>query len=363
MQYADYARYARQLVLPGFGPQAQQKLAQARVLVVGAGGLGCPLLQYLAAAGVGTIGIADGDVVDASNLHRQILYGDADVGKPKAQTARQKLLAQNPHVQVNTHAEHLTQANALAIIGGYDLVADGSDNFATRYLVNDACVLLGKPLVHGSVYQYEGQLAVFNHPAGSGPNYRCLYPTPPAADSMPNCAEAGVLGVLPGIIGAMMAQECIKLVTGIGDTLAGRWLVYDGLTGTQRTYAVTRDPHNVLFKAGFDFAAQDYADTTCALPSELEVSADAFAQLRMQGAWVIDVREPWEHAEANIGGRNVPLTQIDSIAQDVNGPVVLYCKSGARSAAAAHRLRLLTGRTDVVSLRGGLLQYNAVKMQ
>lgn len=362
MQLANYARYARQLVLPGFGPAAQHQLTQARVLVVGAGGLGCPLLQYLAAAGVGTLGIVDADVVDISNLHRQILFGSSDVGQPKALVAKRKLLEHNPSISLQTYPEHLTQANALELLSQYDIVADGTDNFATRYLVNDACVVLGKPLVHGSVYQYEGQLAVFNHPVGVGPNYRCLYPTPPAAESMPNCAEAGVLGVLPGIIGAMMAQECIKLITGIGEPLAPNWLVYDGLAFKFHLYKMEQDPNNILFQPGFDFGGQDYTDTTCATPTALEVDADGLAEMTQRGALLIDVREHWEHAEANIGGRNVPLAEIETLAATVTGAVVLYCKSGARSAAAAHRLRLLTGRNDIASLRGGILQYRAERL-
>ncbi len=230
---AEYARYNRHIIIPEFGLEGQKKLKAAKVLIIGSGGLGSPVLLYLAAAGVGTLGIVDFDIVDDSNLQRQVLFGVNEIGKPKVEAARQRLLSLNPHINIVTYNTQLTSQNALDIIKDYDVVADGTDNFPTRYLVNDACLLLDKPNVYASIFQFEGQLSVFNYvnaKSERGPNYRDLYPTPPPPGLVPNCAEGGVLGVLPGIIVSMEANEVIRIVTGIGETLSGRFFVFDELT-------------------------------------------------------------------------------------------------------------------------------------
>ncbi len=246
---AELARYHRHLALPGFGQAAQQKLKDTRVLVVGVGGLGAPLLSYLVAAGVGTVGLVDFDVVDASNLHRQVLFTEDDVGRTKVEVAAERLRRQNPHVQLQIHNTKLTSDNALAIIREYDIVADGSDNFATRYLVNDACVLLGKVNVYAAIFRFEGQVAVFNYPNDRGersPNYRDLFPQPPLPGTVPSCAEGGVLGVLPGIVGSLQANEVIKVITGLGEPLVGRLFLFDALSLETRTLTIEKHPDNPL---------------------------------------------------------------------------------------------------------------------
>uniref|UniRef100_A0A7C2FV44 Molybdopterin-synthase adenylyltransferase MoeB n=2 Tax=Thermus islandicus TaxID=540988 RepID=A0A7C2FV44_9DEIN len=238
-------RYHRQMILPGVGPEGQERLKGSSVVVVGAGGLGVPVLQYLVAAGVGRVGLVEMDRVELSNLHRQVLYTTEDVGRPKALVAKERLLALNPGVRIDAYPVHLTAANALEILGPYDLLVDASDNFPTRYLVNDAAVLLGKPLVYGAIHQFEGQVAVFHHPTeegGRGPCYRCLFPRPPAPGAVPSCAEAGVFGVLPGTVGALMAAEALKLLLGIGKPLAGYLLLYEALEATFRKVRVRRNP-------------------------------------------------------------------------------------------------------------------------
>ncbi|HGY09865.1 MAG TPA: molybdopterin-synthase adenylyltransferase MoeB [Oceanithermus profundus] len=233
-------RYARHMILPEVGPEGQARLKAASVLVVGAGGLGSPLLMYLAAAGVGRIGIVEDDVVDLSNLQRQVLYGTADVGRPKAEAAAERLAALNPHVRVEAHPHRLTSENALELFGSYDVIVDASDNFPTRYLVNDAAVLTDKPLVYGAIHRFDGQVSVFHHQGG--PCYRCLFPKPPKPGSVPSCAQAGVFGVLPGVVGSLMATEVLKLLLGIGRPLSGRLLLYDGLEAEFRELKVARDP-------------------------------------------------------------------------------------------------------------------------
>lgn len=261
----DRERYHRHLLLPEVGEAGQLELAGARVLVVGAGGLGCPVLQYLGAAGVGTLGIVDDDVVDRSNLQRQILHDDARVGDPKVDSARDALRRQNPRVDVRTFAERLTSANVERILEGFDLVVDGSDNFATRYLVNDACVKLGKPCVHGSIYRFEGQVSVFwpARPGDPGPCYRCLYPEPPPAELAPSCAEAGVLGVLPGVVGLLEAIEAIKLIVGMGEPLVGRMLHYDALGQRFTELKMARDANCVVCAPGVEFPGYVDYDAFC----------------------------------------------------------------------------------------------------
>ncbi len=355
---AETRRYSRHLLLPEVGAAGQLRLKAARVLVVGCGGLGCPVLQYLAAAGVGTLGLLDFDVVDESNLQRQVLYTTADVGRPKALAAAARLGAQNPLVSLVPHQNVLTTANALALLAGYDLVVDCSDNFATRYLVNDACVVLGKPLVYGAIFKFDGQVAVFNYQ--NGPTYRCLYPAPPAPGEAPSCAEIGVLGVLPGLVGTLQATEVLKIIVGIGDVLSGRLLVIDALGmrfQTLRFAAVSAQQQRTALEA--DYAAFCGEAPPDALPAP-EISA---AELRAwqasgQPLQLLDVREPHEHARGHIGGRLVPLGQLAGAlgALPADVPTVVHCASGTRSQRAA-RLLLENGFREVYSLRGGLAEW------
>ncbi len=357
-------RFARQLILPGFGPEAQRRLAEAHVVVVGAGGLGCPALLYLAAAGVGTLTVVDGDVVAESNLHRQVLYGPSDVGRPKAQVAAERLLALGA-AEVHPIARHLVPETALALLAPATVVVDGSDNFATRYLVNDASVLLGKPLVWGTVYQYQGQYSVFNAPpfvpgtSPQAPNLRCLFPEQPAAESIPSCAEAGVLGPVAGHIGTQLALAAIRLLTGIGAPASGRLVAFDGLSGATDTFALPPDPANPLFTGAITaLAPERYADASCP-PIARGLSPGEFDVYRaLPTTQLIDVREPWEHAAAHLGGRLIPLGSLPSEAHSLDParPVVLYCQRGARSLAAAHQLAA-QGFTDLFHLVGGLEGY------
>ncbi|MPR34721.1 molybdopterin-synthase adenylyltransferase MoeB [Salmonirosea aquatica] len=358
---AEQSYYQRQLSLPELGPQGQQKLRDARVLVVGAGGLGCPALTYLAAAGVGTIGIADFDRVEVSNLHRQILFTVADVGRLKAEVAAERLHLLNPYSKMITYLEGLNRGNALDIVGEYDLVVDGSDNFPTRYLVNDACVLLDKPLVFGSIYKFEGQVSVFNYQRG--PTYRCLYPTPPNEGEVPNCAEIGVLGVLPGIVGSLQAVEAIKIITGLGEVLSGKILLYDALRASFQTFRFTPRPES----RNFTSLQQDYG-TTCTLPAVglEEIEFEALEQILQQltPPILIDVREPVEFERFNVGGTNWPLRTLSQRLSELQGltDVILCCQSGVRSRKAyellstalpTHRFRHLkggVGRIELTSL-------------
>ena len=338
-------RYSRHLLLPELGAAGQLKLKNARVLVIGAGGLGCPVLQYLTAAGVGTLGICDGDTVATSNLQRQILFATSDVGQPKAAAAIARLRDQNPLVSFREHADFLTTENALGWINDYDVVVDGSDNFATRYLVNDACVMLGKPLVSGSIYQFDGQVSVFN--LGDGPTYRCLYPDP---SDLPPCAEAGVLGVLPGITGCLMANEVIKLVTGIGEVLSGRLLTVNALSLQFRTFGITTDgtnKHITQLPQGLP---------VCAGPVPEITYPEYLALLRQYPDLpLIDVRDPDEAARRTLGGRLIPLAHL--LAQPTlipaGQPVVIHCQSGGRSRKAVDFLRE-QGFDQVMSLAGGI---------
>ncbi|MBU6120194.1 molybdopterin-synthase adenylyltransferase MoeB [Hymenobacter siberiensis] len=357
---AETNRYSRHLLLPEIGPAGQQKLKAARVLVVGCGGLGCPVLQYLAAAGVGTLGLLDFDTVDDSNLQRQVLYATADVGRPKAVAAAEKLRAQNPFIVLQPHQVVLSAANALALFAEYDVVVDCSDNFATRYLVSDACVVLGKPLVFGAIFKFEGQVSVFNYQ--NGPTYRCLHPVPPAPGDAPNCAEIGVLGVLPGLIGTMQANEALKIILEIGEVLSGRLLLVDALSMRFQTIRFQPVAANQQLTA----LAPDYAAFCGEAPLDAaparapEISADELKDWQASG-WplqLLDVREPHEHARRSIGGQLVPLgqlaAQLAGFESDV--PVVVHCASGVRSQKAA-QLLLANGFAEVYSLRNGLADY------
>lgn len=365
---AEYARYNRHIIIPEFGLEGQKKLKAAKVLVVGSGGLGSPVLLYLAAAGVGTIGIIDFDVVDDSNLQRQVLFGIEAIGKPKVDAAKQRLESLNPHINIITYNTQLTSENALDIIKDYDVVADGTDNFPTRYLVNDACVLLGKPNVYASIFQFEGQVSVFNYVNAKGergPNYRDLYPTPPPPGMVPNCAEGGVLGVLPGIIGTLQSNEVIKVITGIGDTLSGRFFVFDALTFESRTFNIRRNENNPVNGKNPSITKLIDYEQFCGMKaverSIKEITVDEFNEWKSNGEdiQVIDVREPSEYEEVNIGGNLIPLATVsDNAAKiDRNKKVVVHCRLGGRSAKAIRELEEKFGFTNLYNLKGGIVAY------
>jgi adenylyltransferase/sulfurtransferase len=345
--------YARQFSLPELGQRGQQKLKQSRVLVIGAGGLGCPILNYLTSAGVGTLGIIDFDRVEISNLHRQVLYTMADVGRPKAEVAAERLRAQNPHVNIQVYTNGIDKDNALKIIADYDLVVDGSDNFPTRYLVNDACVLLDKPLVFGSIYKFEGQVSVFNYQGG--PTYRCLYPTQPNEGEIPNCAEIGVLGILPGVVGSLQAMEAIKLITELGTVLSGKLLVYDALGTSFHTYRfAAREGSRAIT------SLQNNYGTTCALPTEdlVEIDFDELQKQLQETAppFLVDVREPEEFDRFNIGGVNWPLKTLSQHFNELLAypDVVLCCQSGIRSRKAYELLSEVFPNHRFKHLKGGV---------
>jgi adenylyltransferase/sulfurtransferase len=362
----ELARYGRHLALPEVGVAGQRALKGARVALVGAGGLGSPAALYLAAAGVGTLGLVDFDVVDVTNLQRQLLHGTADVGRPKLDSARDRLRDVNPHVHVEGYATRLTAENALEILRDYDLVVDGSDNFATRYLVNDACVLLGKPDVYGSVFRFDGQASVFA--AENGPCYRCLFPEPPPPDAVPNCAEGGVFGVLPGLVGSVQATEALKLLLGVGDPLVGRLLLVDALRGAFRTVAIARDPACPACGTRELRALVDY-DAFCGTPaattrddegSELTPRELAARLRRGDDLDLLDVREPWEWELARIpGARLVPLGQLDAALATLDRAreIVVHCKTGARSARAVRALRE-AGFRRARNLVGGIVRWS-----
>jgi len=342
---SERARYARHLILPEVGEAGQEKLKAASVLVVGAGGLGSPVVLYLAAAGVGRIGLVDFDDVDASNLHRQVLYGTSDVGKPKLDVAKARLQDLNPDITIETHAAALTSDNAMEIIAKYDIVVDGTDNFATRYLVNDACVLLGKPNVYGSIFRFEGQASVFS--AEDGPCYRCLYPEPPPPHLVPSCAEGGVLGVLPGVIGTIQATETIKLIAGIGETLVGRLLLFDALRMSFRTLRLKQQHESHARITGLI----DY-DQFCNPANLHEVT-------ELGDAIVVDVREQYEWDAGHIeGARHIPLGELPNRLNELprDADVVFYCQSGGRSARALDVARD-AGLTRAKHLRGGFAAW------
>lgn len=353
------------MLLGGFGEAGQQKLRQAKVLVAGAGGLGCPALQYLAAAGVGTLGVVDGDTVSLSNLHRQVLYATADVGLPKATCAKTRLQALNPETEIIAFNRRLDAQNALDIIADFDIVIDGTDNFSTRYLVNDACVLLGKTLVYGAVSRFEGQLAVFNYPGdGEAVNYRDLFPRPPAEGEVPDCSEAGVLGVLPGVIGAMQAGEAIKIITGIGRVLANRLLTFDALRNTVYEVTLTPRPGSAALipKDAESLRQTDYERLCGVKDFRFAIdSARLDALLRAKPVDVIDVRELHETpAPGGLGHRRIPLSQwSDHPPAPLHDTVVVVCQSGARSLQAARRLAGVFGPSKTVySLQGGVVEWN-----
>jgi adenylyltransferase/sulfurtransferase len=367
----ELTRYARHLILPEVGEEGQRKLKAARVLCVGAGGLGSPLALYLAAAGVGTLGLVDFDVVDASNLQRQIIHATADIGRRKLDSAAEKLEALNPALNVVKHETRLTSANALEILKDYDVVADGTDNFPTRYLVNDACVLLGKPNAYGSIFRFEGRASVFA--VKDGPCYRCLYPEPPPPGVVPNCAEGGVLGVLPGLIGVIQATETLKIILGKGATLAGRLLLVDALNMSFRELKLNKNPecpvcgdHPSVTRlidydqfCGIGPAVKEERTVKNEVPqitaTELKRRIDAGEEL-----FILDVREPFEYRIANIGGKLIPLNEVPARLNEIDRDreIVVHCKMGGRSQRAAEFLKQ-AGYSRVSNLAGGILAWSS----
>jgi sulfur-carrier protein adenylyltransferase/sulfurtransferase len=361
LSHEEILRYSRHLILPDVGVEGQKKLKAARVLLVGAGGLGSPAALYLAAAGVGTLGLVDFDVVDKTNLQRQILHGTATVGTPKLESARARIEDLNPNVQVETFETRLTSENALDIIRPFDIVADGTDNFPTRYLVNDACVLLGKPNVYGSIFRFEGQASVFY--AKEGPCYRCLYAEPPPPGLVPSCAEGGVLGVLPGIIGSIQAMETIKLILGVGDSLVGRLLLFDALRLEFRELKLEKDPDCPVCGRHPSLTRLIDYEAFCGIAAEptyagAEVSAAALQQELDQGRPLVllDVREPHEYEITHIDGVTfIPLAELPARLKELDdhADVVTYCHHGARSLKALEILKA-AGFAKVRSLQGGI---------
>ena len=369
----ELSRYARHLILPEVGVEGQQKLKAARVLCVGAGGLGSPLALYLAAAGVGTLGLVDFDVVDASNLQRQILHTTGDVGRKKLDSAEEKLAALNPAVHVVKHETMLSSTNAMDILKDYDIVADGTDNFPTRYLVNDACVLLGKPNVYGSVFRFEGQASVFA--TREGPCYRCLYPEPPPPGTVPSCAEGGVLGILPGLIGIIQATEVIKLILGKGEALVGRLLLVDALSMRFRELKLKKNPECPVCGAHPTVTSLIDYQQFCGIVPEASPEAgqettlkNGIPQMTVQelkvrrdrgdDLFVLDVREPYEYQIANIGGTLIPQNEVPRRLAEIdrNREIVVQCRSGGRSQRIAEFLAQ-QGYPNVKNLAGGILAW------
>jgi molybdopterin/thiamine biosynthesis adenylyltransferase/rhodanese-related sulfurtransferase len=371
LNHDEYKRYSRHIIMPEVGLEGQQKLKSGRVLCIGAGGLGSPAALYLAAAGVGTVGIVDFDVVDFSNLQRQIIHGTPDVGRSKLQSARDRLTALNPEIKVETYETALTSKNALDLFKSYDVIVDGTDNFPTRYLVNDACVLLGIPNAYGSIFRFEGQASVFA--TKDGPCYRCLYPEPPPPGLVPSCAEGGVLGVLPGIIGTIQATEAIKLLLGVGEPLIGRFLIYDALRMRFRELKLRKDPDcpvcgthpTVRELIDYDqFCGVAPAQQHAAAPPAAEgfevTSAELKARIdRGEKVFILDVREPQEFQICRIPGSTlIPLGELPQRFRelDQDTDMVVHCKSGVRSARAVNFLRD-QGYARAKNLKGGILNW------
>ena len=345
-------RYQRHILLPEIGMNGQKKLKGAKVLVIGCGGLGCPVLQYLAAAGVGVLGAIDHDIVEENNLQRQILFSTEDAGKPKVFVAKEKLEKYNPFISLTAFNEKLEVFNAIEIIRQFDIIVDCSDNFSTRYLVNDACVILNKPLVSGSIYKFEGQVTVLNYL--NGPTYRCLYPNHPMQDVVSNCSETGVLGTLTGLTGTLMANEAIKIITGMGNVLSGKLLTFNLLLSTFQTFEYKPDPKNKeITKLSGNYNMSCTSEIKQITPQELKEKLS-----RKEPLQIIDVREPDEFLERNIGGTLIPLGQLennlDKIKKDI--PAVLVCRSGVRSMHAA-KILLKNNYNNLFNLKGGLIEY------
>jgi sulfur-carrier protein adenylyltransferase/sulfurtransferase len=364
----EVLRYSRHLIMPEVGMDGQLKLKQAKVLCIGTGGLGAPLGLYLAAAGVGRIGLVDFDVVDSTNLQRQVLFGTSDVGRPKIVAAADRLRNLNPDIQIDTFETHLSSDNALDIMKDYDIIVDGTDNFPTRYLVNDACVLLGKPNVYGSIFRFEGQITIFGYP--DGPCYRCLYPEPPPPGLVPSCAEGGVLGVLPGIVGTIQAAETLKLIIGKGDPLVGRLLLFDALAMKFRELKLRKNPdcpvcgtHPTVTKL------IDYAEFCGIRGEETPVTATNLPEItprelksrldRGDDLFILDVREPHEYQICNIHGHLIPLGELSRRVHELDSSreIVAHCRSGKRSADAVEFLQK-AGFRKIWNLKGGILAWS-----
>lgn len=348
-------RYIRQLQLKEFGPIAQQKLGEARVLVIGAGGLGIPVLQYLNAMGVGTLGVVEQDIVEKSNLHRQVLYHELDIGRPKLVVAIEKLKDQNPETNIIAHDTFLVKENALEIIEAYDLVVDATDNFAARYLVNDSCILLKKPFIYGALHGFEGQLSVFNYQGG--PTYRCLFPSMPNPNEIPNCNEQGVLGVLPGIIGNMQALEVVKIITGVGEVLSGKLLLFNGLSNSFYKIAVPNNLENKHIKSLAEMYEPLYCDPSW------EVSAEELQTILASDNAIklIDVRSKEEFDIFHIPGSiNIPLPELKDLDGEISSETAVYilCQSGIRSLQALHWLKEQGCQNPLYHLTGGLNQFD-----
>ncbi len=363
----EISRYSRQLLLPEIGIKGQEKLKQARVLVIGAGGLGCPVLLYLAAAGVGNIGIVDFDLVDESNLQRQIVFDVSDIGKQKTEIAKAKLQKQNPFVEIDIFNTKLSTENALDIFSAYDIIIDGTDNFATRYLVNDACYLLKKILISGSIFRFEGQVVVFDFRKENAPTYRCLFPSPPAAHLAPSCSVAGVIGVLPGIIGTLMANETIKISTGIGEILTGKLLVMDVLNMHFQTLEFERNMEavNAIPKTEIEFKKMDYEYFCGSKTKDIssnEISVDELLNLisSNENIQLIDVREKNEQPEiAALKDLKIPLNEIENRVHEISKDkkVIVICQSGIRSKQAIEILQNKYGFENLFNLKGGLMEW------
>jgi molybdopterin/thiamine biosynthesis adenylyltransferase/rhodanese-related sulfurtransferase len=365
---SEVLRYSRHLIMPEVGMDGQLKLKQAKVLCIGTGGLGAPLGLYLAAAGVGRIGLVDFDTVDFTNLQRQVLFGTSDVGRPKIAAAADHLRNLNPEIQIDSYETRLTSENALDLFKDYDIIVDGTDNFPTRYLVNDACVLLGKPNVYGSIFRFEGQITIFGAPGG--PCYRCLYPEPPPPGLVPSCAEGGVLGVLPGIVGTIQAAETLKLIIGKGEPLIGRLLLFDALAMKFRELKLRKNPecpvcgdHPTVTKlidyaefCGIRGEEAPAAPTTVPeiTPRELKARLD-----RGDDLYILDVREPHEYQICNIGGHLIPLGDLSRRVNELDSSreIVAHCRSGKRSAEASEFLRK-AGFHKIWNLKGGILAWS-----
>ncbi len=353
-------RYDRHLILSEIGLEGQEKLKNARILVIGAGGLGCPVLQYLTAAGIGTIGIVDFDNVDESNLQRQILFGIHDIGKNKAVAAKERLEQLNPHVQFDIYQYRLEASNALALFEQYDLIIDGTDNFSTRYLVNDACVVTGKPLVFGAIFKFEGQVSVFNYE--KGPSYRCLFPSAPEAGSVPNCSEIGVLGVLPGMIGTQQANEALKIVLGIGNVLSGKIMNYNALNTQSYILNITRVDTEIqqVIDRKAHFSEYNY-DFFCGLTTSEEITPNELRHLIQQGQHlqIIDVRQPHEQPKIKeLGNINIPLNELTNRIQELDSQAktIVYCQHGIRSVQASEILQE-AGFKHVTNMTGGIVRW------
>jgi molybdopterin/thiamine biosynthesis adenylyltransferase/rhodanese-related sulfurtransferase len=363
----EVQRYSRHLIMPEVGMEGQLKLKRARVLTIGTGGLGAPLGLYLAAAGVGHLGLVDFDVVDSSNLQRQVTFTTADVGKPKSEAAKARLSALNPAIEIVSYETRLTSDNALELFRDYDIIVDGTDNFPTRFLVNDACVLLGKPNVYGSIFRFEGQATVFGYPGG--PCYRCLYPEPPPPGLVPSCAEGGVLGVLPGIVGSIQAMETIKLILGAGEPLVGRLLLFDALAMRFRELKLKRNPdcpmcgdHRTITKL-IDYEefcgirGEEAPAMTDGIP-EITATELKARQDRGEKVFILDVREPHEYQICNLNGKLIPLGELPRRVNELDSSVemVVHCRSGKRSADAIHFLQT-AGFKKLWNLKGGVLAW------